>query len=249
MDGFVLLAAVEIDGELHQLVETEASVVGCSGCGTRALSKGRRRTKVRDLSCGGRPVVVVWAKRLWRCGDAACDVKTWSETLIAARASLTERAWAVQGHIRSSSSTRMRDAVRRGVRGTSRRGLAERCGEARGRGCFGGPGLRAEPCWTWFATCERAVWTSFPSRSGPASRRTVVSSCHSSTAQAFIPDGGPTRRSGRSGRCSERCMTRHQHSTPAPIRHGVSGSQARSRVDEPFTATATGSLEHPGSGW
>jgi transposase len=94
MDGFVLLAAVEIDGELHQLVETEVSVVGCSGCGSRALSKGRRRTKVRDLSCGGRPVVVVWAKRLWRCGDADCDVKTWSETspLIAARASLTERA-------------------------------------------------------------------------------------------------------------------------------------------------------------
>ena len=94
MDGFVLLAAVEVDGELHQLVETEASVVGCFGCGTRALSKGRRKTKVRDLSCGGRPVVVVWAKRLWRCGDADCDVKTWSETspLIAARASLTERA-------------------------------------------------------------------------------------------------------------------------------------------------------------
>ncbi|HEV2811589.1 MAG TPA: ISL3 family transposase [Acidimicrobiales bacterium] len=94
MDGFVLLAAVEVDGELHQLVETEASVVGCSGCGSRALSKGRRRTKVRDLSCGGRPVVVVWSKRLWRCGDADCDVKTWSETspLIASRASLTERA-------------------------------------------------------------------------------------------------------------------------------------------------------------
>jgi transposase len=94
LERFVLLAAVEIDGELHQLVETEAAVVGCSGCGTRALSKGRRRTKVRDLSCAGRPVVVVWAKRLWRCGDADCEVKTWSETspLIAPRASLTERA-------------------------------------------------------------------------------------------------------------------------------------------------------------
>jgi hypothetical protein len=73
-------APVEIDGELHQLVETESSVVGCHGCGIRALSKGRRRTTVRDLSCGGRPVVVVWAKRLWRCGDADCDVKTPSET-------------------------------------------------------------------------------------------------------------------------------------------------------------------------
>jgi transposase len=93
LEGFVLLAAVEVDGELHQLVETSATVVGCPGCGIRALSKGRRRTKVCDLSCGGRPVVVVWSKRLWRCGDADCDVKTWSETsaLIEARASLTER--------------------------------------------------------------------------------------------------------------------------------------------------------------
>jgi transposase len=94
LEGFVLLAAVEVEGELHQLVETRAATVGCSGCGTRALSKGRRRTKVRDLPSGGRPVVVVWAKRLWRCGDADCDVKAWSETsaLIAPRASLTERA-------------------------------------------------------------------------------------------------------------------------------------------------------------
>jgi transposase len=94
LEGFVLLAAVEVDGELHQLVETEAAAVGCAGCGSRALSKGRRRTKVRDLSCGGRSVVVVWVKRLWRCGDADCEVKSWTEAspLIAARASLTERA-------------------------------------------------------------------------------------------------------------------------------------------------------------
>ena len=90
----MLLAALEVDGELHQLVETEAGIVGCSGCGTRAVSKGRRRTKVRDLSCGGRPVVVVWDKRLWRCPDADCDVKSWSETsaLIGPRASMSERA-------------------------------------------------------------------------------------------------------------------------------------------------------------
>ncbi|HEX3394610.1 MAG TPA: transposase family protein [Acidimicrobiales bacterium] len=79
-EGFVLLAAVELDGELHQLVETTAAVVGCVGCGTRAVSKGRRRTKVRDLSCGGRPVAVVWAKRIWRCPDVDCDVKSWSDT-------------------------------------------------------------------------------------------------------------------------------------------------------------------------
>ena len=40
MEGFVLLAALEVDGELHQLIESKASVVGCSGCGARAVSKG-----------------------------------------------------------------------------------------------------------------------------------------------------------------------------------------------------------------
>ncbi len=49
MDGFRLLAATEIDGELHQLVETTADVVGCGRCGTRAASKGRRKVAVRDL--------------------------------------------------------------------------------------------------------------------------------------------------------------------------------------------------------
>ena len=46
LEGFVLLAAAEVDGELHQLVETAAATIGCFGCGTRALFKGRRRTTI-----------------------------------------------------------------------------------------------------------------------------------------------------------------------------------------------------------
>ncbi len=94
MDGFRLLAAAEIDSELHQLVETTATVVGCAGCGTRAACKGRRTVRVRDLPAGGRRVVVVWRKRTWRCPDPDCGVSTWSEqsNAIAARASMTQRA-------------------------------------------------------------------------------------------------------------------------------------------------------------
>ncbi len=94
MDGFVLVAAGVIDGELHQVVETTASVVGCPACGTRAMSKGRREVKVRDMASAERPVVVVWRKRLWRCEDPDCDNKSWSEQAgaIAPRASLTRRA-------------------------------------------------------------------------------------------------------------------------------------------------------------
>jgi len=94
MDGFRLLAAAEIDGELHQLVETTADVVGCGRCGTRAASKGRRKVAVRDLPAGGRRVVIVWSKRIWRCGDPDCDTGTWTEQTpaIESRASMTERA-------------------------------------------------------------------------------------------------------------------------------------------------------------
>ena len=94
MDGFRLLAAAVVGGELHQLVETTADVVGCPACGTRALSKGRREVRVRDLPAGGRRAVVVWRKRLWRCPDPDCEEATWSERseAVAPRASLTERA-------------------------------------------------------------------------------------------------------------------------------------------------------------
>ena len=76
------------------LVETTASVVGCSGCGTRARSKRRRRTRVRDLPVGGRPTVLVWCMGMWRCPEAACEVGSWSESspLIRPRAVLSERA-------------------------------------------------------------------------------------------------------------------------------------------------------------
>ena len=71
LDGFRLLAATEDDGELLMLVETTGSVVCCSGCGTRARSKGRRRTRVRGLPVGGRPTVLVWSKRVWRRVEGA----------------------------------------------------------------------------------------------------------------------------------------------------------------------------------
>lgn len=98
MVEFVVRAAVEEAGEVWVLIETPPMVTACAGCGTRAQSKGRRRTKVRDLEAGGRPVVLVWEKRRWCCPDPDCEVRTWSEQAeaIAPRAVLTERArWEV----------------------------------------------------------------------------------------------------------------------------------------------------------
>lgn len=55
---------------------------------------GRRRVKVRDLPVAGRPVALVWAKRIGRCPDPDCGITTWAETsgAIRPRSSLTERA-------------------------------------------------------------------------------------------------------------------------------------------------------------
>jgi transposase len=50
--------------------------------------------RVRDLPVGGRPVVLWWRKRIWRCREPACSVRTWTEQVAAVvpRAVLTERA-------------------------------------------------------------------------------------------------------------------------------------------------------------
>jgi transposase len=94
LDGFEVLAAEIVGGEWQLTVQTTATVVGCVGCGVRAELHGRRTVRVRDLPVGGRPVVLCWRKRLWRCGEPACKVRTWTEraAAIGPRAVLTQRA-------------------------------------------------------------------------------------------------------------------------------------------------------------
>jgi transposase len=94
LDGFEVLAAQVVGGEWQLEVQTTATVVGCQGCGVRAERHGRRTVRVRDLPAGGRPVVLCWRKRIWRCTEPACGVRTWTEQVAAIRprAVLTERA-------------------------------------------------------------------------------------------------------------------------------------------------------------
>jgi transposase len=96
LDGFVVRAQVlDVEtGEWWLAVETTENRAWCPSCGVRAVGHGRRRVRVRDLPMADRPVVLVWAKRLWRCPEPACPTGTWSEEsdAIAPRAVLTERA-------------------------------------------------------------------------------------------------------------------------------------------------------------
>jgi transposase len=94
LDGFEVLAAEVVGGEWRLVVQTTATVVGCMGCGVRAELLGRRSVRVRDLPIGGRPVVLWWRKRIWRCREPACRIRTWTEwaATIRPRTVLTERA-------------------------------------------------------------------------------------------------------------------------------------------------------------
>jgi transposase len=85
LDGFGVTAAEVIDGEWRLAVQTIAATVGCAACGSQARLHGRRTVRVRDLPIGGRPVVLAWRKRIWRCVEPACAVRTWTEQRTAIR--------------------------------------------------------------------------------------------------------------------------------------------------------------------
>lgn len=97
-DGMHVLDVRRGHHKLVITVESDADVGGCPGCGVVATGHGRRRVMAADAPCFGVPVLLIWLKRLWRCGEASCGVGTWSEEhdLLAPRAVLTSRAttWA-----------------------------------------------------------------------------------------------------------------------------------------------------------
>ena len=110
LDGFVVLAVTEGPDERVVTVETKALIVGCIRCGTRAQAQDRMPTDIRDLTCFGRAVRLVWVKRRWRCVDADCDARTWTEhsDAVDAQAVLTRRA----GARRAARSARRLDRCR-----------------------------------------------------------------------------------------------------------------------------------------
>ena len=83
LDGFEVTAAEVVDEEWRLEVQTMATAVGCAACGTQAQLHARRTVRVRDLPIGGRPVVLAWRKRVWRCVEPACmevEILAWHLT-------------------------------------------------------------------------------------------------------------------------------------------------------------------------
>ncbi len=83
-------------------------MAGCPACGVVAVGHGRRRIRLHDIPCFGRPVRLLWAKRLWRCPDEHCPTQVFSEqhALAGKRAILTRRAirWATDALQRYDTS-------------------------------------------------------------------------------------------------------------------------------------------------
>lgn len=77
--GLTLLAVSERDCELvEQAVETTATTAACISCGAAGSLHARRPAWVRDLTAGGRPVTLVWVKRVWHCRTPTCPAMGWS---------------------------------------------------------------------------------------------------------------------------------------------------------------------------
>ncbi|QYF89904.1 transposase family protein [Arthrobacter sp. PAMC25284] len=95
---------------LVRRTETGEDIIGCPDCGVVAIGHGRRQVRLHDIPCFGRPVRLLWAKRLSRCLDPGCPRTTFSEEhpLAGPRTKLTARAvnWATDArqHFDTSAS-------------------------------------------------------------------------------------------------------------------------------------------------
>ncbi len=108
VEGIHVRSVMATDAALFLRVETGETVAGCPACGVIAVGHGRREVRLHDTPCSGRPVCLLWAKRIWRCPDPDCPKTTFTEehALAGPRTRLTSRAvgWAVDGLSRYDTS-------------------------------------------------------------------------------------------------------------------------------------------------
>lgn len=94
-----VLGVLDVAEVLQVHVECHDATTACGGCGRRAHLKDQRPVALVDLPCLGRPTVLVWHKRRWRCPNVECSRGSWSEEdtrIASARLVMTNRAgrWA-----------------------------------------------------------------------------------------------------------------------------------------------------------
>jgi transposase len=104
LDGFHVVRVEERTGRrgswLRVEIETASRAEGCRSWWVLAASHGRRTVRLIDTPCFGRPVELLWRKRVWRCAERGCEAGAFTEQqedLTPPRALLTLRAcwWAI----------------------------------------------------------------------------------------------------------------------------------------------------------
>ena len=91
LDGIEVVAVSVTQGVAELVVQSHVDAGACRACGGIAgEAKERPQVLVRDLPISGRPVLLRWLKRRWRCSYCGA---TWTEThpQIPARARMTVR--------------------------------------------------------------------------------------------------------------------------------------------------------------
>src|SRR5690625_1696928 len=101
----VISAWYDDQGQRVVMIETAASEDGCPSCGVMSSRVHSRPVQqVKDVTCGGQPVVVRVRKRRYVCAEERCPRGTFTEVTdqLPARARLTTRlAAAVTGALRT----------------------------------------------------------------------------------------------------------------------------------------------------
>lgn len=85
----------DVGGFLCIYIESTAGRPGCSKCGVLAHLKDRSVVELVDLPCFGRPTRLIWHKCRWRCAEASCPMRSWTEEderIGAPRMAMSDRA-------------------------------------------------------------------------------------------------------------------------------------------------------------
>ena len=99
LPGFHVTGVERSPAGMRLQVESDPRDVFCPACGVQAVFDGRQTRLLHDIHVFGVPVILVWARRTYRCRQVRCRQVSWGEEnrLSPGRRCLTHRAltWAV----------------------------------------------------------------------------------------------------------------------------------------------------------
>jgi transposase len=85
LDGFQVVSAELVGGEWQLAVQTTATWSAAWAAASGPSCTAAARSGCATCPAGGRPVGLLWHKRIWRCREPACGVRTWTERAAAIR--------------------------------------------------------------------------------------------------------------------------------------------------------------------